>query len=56
MGILFTDDEIRNFEQIYVIACGSASYIGVNAQYVFEDDIQVGLYSDLTINLSELLN
>ena len=37
MGILFTDDEIRNFEQIYVIACGSASYIGVNAQYVFED-------------------
>lgn len=25
------------FEQIYVIACGSASYIGVNAQYVFED-------------------
>lgn len=37
MGIFFSDDEIRNFEQIYVIACGSASYIGVNAQYVFED-------------------
>ena len=25
-------------------------------QYVFEDDIPVGIYSDLTINLSELLN
>ena len=27
-----------------------------STQYVFEDDIQVGIYSDLTINLSELLN
>ena len=27
-----------------------------STQYVFEDDIPVGIYSDLTINLSELLN
>lgn len=27
-----------------------------STQYVFEDDIRVGIYSDLTINLSELIN
>ena len=27
-----------------------------STHYVFEDDIPVGIYSDLTINLSELLN
>ena len=27
-----------------------------STQYVFEDDIPVGIYSDLTINISELLN
>ena len=49
MGILFTDDEIRNFEQIYVIACGSASYIGVNAQYVFEDLVKEKHMTTMTI-------
>ena len=32
-----TDDEIKDIEQIYVIACGSAWHAGMACQYVFED-------------------
>ncbi len=32
-----TDDAIRNFSQVYVLACGSAYHAGVAAQYVLED-------------------
>ena len=32
-----TDDAIRNFSQVYILACGSAYHAGVAAQYVLED-------------------
>lgn len=32
-----TEDEIKNFEQIYIVACGSAWHVGMAAQYVLED-------------------
>ena len=32
-----TDEEIKDIEQIYVIACGSAWHAGMACQYVFED-------------------
>src|SRR5574344_3119022 len=33
----FTDDDIRDIDQIYIVACGSAYHVGVAAQYVFEE-------------------
>ena len=35
-GNLFKDEEMRNFKQIYVVACGSAYHAGVVAQYAIE--------------------
>ncbi len=35
MGL--SDDEIKNINQIYIVACGSAYHVGVVAQYVIED-------------------
>lgn len=32
-----TDEEIKSYEQIYIVACGSAWHVGMAAQYVFED-------------------
>ena len=32
-----TDEEIRQFSQIYIVACGSAWHVGMAAQYVIED-------------------
>ena len=32
-----TEDEIKGFEQIYIVACGSAWHVGMAAQYVLED-------------------
>ena len=32
-----TDEEIKKFKQIYIVACGSAYHVGVCAQYVLED-------------------
>ena len=32
-----TDDEIRDVEQIYIVACGSAWHVGMESQYVIED-------------------
>ena len=32
-----TEDEIKNLEQIYIVACGSAWHVGMAAQYVLED-------------------
>ena len=31
------EDQIKNFEQIYIVACGSAWHVGMAAQYVLED-------------------
>ena len=36
-GVEITEDEIKNFEQIYIVACGSAWHVGMAAQYVLED-------------------
>lgn len=32
-----TDEEIKGFSSIYIVACGSAWHVGMAAQYVFED-------------------
>ncbi len=32
-----TDEEIRKFRQIHIVACGSAYHVGIAAQYVIED-------------------
>ena len=36
-GVGLSEEEIKNFSQIYIIACGSAYHVGLVAQYVFED-------------------
>ena len=36
-SVEITEDEIKNFEQIYIVACGSAWHVGTAAQYVLED-------------------
>lgn len=35
------EDHIRNFRQIYIVACGSAYHVGVAAQYVLEDMAEI---------------
>ena len=32
-----TDEDIRNIEQIYIVACGSAYHVGMAVQYVIEE-------------------
>ena len=32
-----SDEEIQKFDQIYIVACGSAWHVGMAAQYTFED-------------------
>ena len=32
-----TEEEIKSFEQIYIVACGSAWHVGMAAQYILED-------------------
>ncbi len=32
-----TEEELKSFKQIYIVACGSAYHVGVCAQYVLED-------------------
>ena len=32
-----TDDEVKELQQIYIVACGSAYHVGVVAQYVIEE-------------------
>ena len=36
-SVEINEDEIKNFEQIYIVACGSAWHVGMAAQYVLED-------------------
>ncbi len=36
-GAGLTDEAIKGFQNIYIVACGSAWHVGMNAQYVFED-------------------
>ncbi len=32
-----TKDVLKSFKEIYIIACGSAYHVGINAQYIFEE-------------------
>ncbi|MCD8045560.1 MAG: glutamine--fructose-6-phosphate transaminase (isomerizing) [Clostridiales bacterium] len=43
----FTDEEIRNCSQIYMVACGSAWHVAMTAQYVFEDLARIPVRVDL---------
>ena len=36
-GVGLNKEEIQNFEQIYIVACGSAWHVGMAVQYVLED-------------------
>ena len=36
-SVEITEEEIQQFEQIYIVACGSAWHVGMAAQYVIED-------------------
>lgn len=42
-----TDDEIRNINKIYIVACGSAYHTGVTAKYVFEGLARIPVEVDL---------
>ncbi len=40
-SVEITEEEIQQFEQVYIVACGSAWHVGVAAQYVIEDLVDV---------------
>ena len=42
-----TEEEIQKFEQIYIVACGSAWHVGMAAQYVIEDLVDVPVRVEL---------
>ena len=42
-----TEEEIREISQIYIVACGSAWHVGVEAQYVIEELAQIPVRVEL---------
>ena len=46
-SVEITEEEIKNFEQIYIIACGSAWHVGMAAQYVLESMADVPVRVEL---------
>lgn len=42
-----TEEEIRNYSQIHIVACGSAYHVGVTTQYVMEDLAKIPVRTDL---------
>ena len=46
-AVPLTDEEIRRYEQIYIVACGSAWHVGMAAQYVLEDLAQLPVRVEL---------
>ena len=40
-SVEITEEEIQQFEQVYIVACGSAWHVGMAAQYVIEDLVDV---------------
>ena len=42
-----TREEILSFEQIYIVACGSAWHVGMDAQYVLEDMARIPVRVEL---------
>ena len=46
-AVPLTDEEIKSYEQIYIVACGSAWHVGMAAQYVLEDLAQIPVRVEL---------
>ncbi|MCR5404046.1 MAG: glutamine--fructose-6-phosphate transaminase (isomerizing) [Butyrivibrio sp.] len=42
-----SEEDIRGFNQIYIVACGSAWHVGMEVQYVFEDMTDVVVRCEL---------
>ena len=42
-----SDEDIKNIDQICIVACGSAYHVGVAAQYVIEDLAQIPVRTEL---------
>ena len=58
-GIGLTDDEMKSFSQIYIVACGSAYHVGMAVQYVIEDftslSVRVELASEFRYRKMQLI-
>ena len=63
-SVNFTDEEMQQIEQVYIVACGSAYHVGVALQYVIEDltslQVRVELasefrYRKMTLNKKSLV-
>jgi glucosamine--fructose-6-phosphate aminotransferase (isomerizing) len=58
-GIGLTDDEMKSFSQIYIVACGSAYHVGMAVQYVIEDftslSVRVELASEFRYRKMQLV-
>lgn len=46
-SVEITEEEIQKFEQMYIVACGSAWHVGMAAQYVIEDLVDVPIRVEL---------
>ncbi|MCQ2799988.1 MAG: glutamine--fructose-6-phosphate transaminase (isomerizing) [Bacilli bacterium] len=46
-SIGITDEAIKSFKNIHIVACGSAYHVGVVGQYVFEDLVRVPVRIEL---------
>ena len=46
-SVEITEEEIQKFEQIYIVACGSAWHVGMAVQYVIEDLVDVPVRVEL---------
>ena len=46
-GLELTKEEILGFDQIYIVACGSAWHVGMAAQYVLEDMARIPVRVEL---------
>ena len=43
-----TDEDIKKFSQIYIVACGSAYHVGVCTQYIIENIAQIPVRCELS--------
>ena len=50
-GLNLTDEDIKNVNRIIITACGSASYAGQVAKYVFEEMLRIPVEVDLASEL-----
>ncbi len=46
-ALALSEERIRSFDQILIVACGSAYHVGVVAQYVFEDLVRIPVRVEL---------